>query len=196
MDSPNLLIKPSIDKILEVESVYNGVFVNETLANENLVNEPSTTEPMITEPTITEPTVTTLSISEPSMNEAHPSDSNTSPSHMAIAGASAEESDYEFIWGDVPYIPDEDLKKLAMEHAPQGAEKAIMVGDKEGMNNRVILVQYEPNKKKALHSYPCIWMGRHVVRYGSGPPHAFNSHYGIPKSANIDTGSRDLSLGY
>jgi len=175
-DIPILLAEPPITKTLQIGPVFDGPLVkkplnveppvteplvNETVVNESLVNEPLGTEPTITEPTITEPLVTTLPIAEPPMNKARPSDSNIGSFHPPIADAPAEDPYSASIWGKVLDICDHYLEKLAMEHAPQGAEEAVVVGDKEGMNNRVVLVEYLPNKEKRCIRIPASgWKGK------------------------------------
>jgi hypothetical protein len=70
------------------------------------------------------------------------------------------EPELDPIWGNLRSLSEADLEKLAMEHAPSNAkiESAHVLRYAEGANNRVVIIQYEPNKTKCCIRIPaCGW---------------------------------------
>lgn len=72
------------------------------------------------------------------------------PSDTASPGAKGIKDP---IWGPINQIPNQHLETLAMIYAPPGDTKAVVVGCKSGLHNRVIIVEYQP---KALNIKRCI----------------------------------------
>jgi hypothetical protein len=156
-----LIIEPLIAEHSRIESPVSKLSTIEPAITKPLLTHRTNTPILLTEPTITEPLVTTLPIAKPSMNETRLNDSNISSFHPAIADAPAEDPYSASIWGNVLDICDDHLEKLAMEHAPHGAEEAVVAGDTEGMNNRVVVVEYLPKKEKRCIRIPASgWEGK------------------------------------
>ncbi|QDS71166.1 hypothetical protein FKW77_010086 [Venturia effusa] len=64
-------------------------------------------------------------------------------------------------WGTVNLISPEAVEKLAMEHAPLGAENVVYIGDTAGQHNRVFLVEFRPNREQRILRIPASgWMGK------------------------------------
>ncbi|RDI81103.1 hypothetical protein Vi05172_g8977 [Venturia inaequalis] len=67
------------------------------------------------------------------------------------------------IWGPIKQILNQDFETLAMTYAPHGAEKAVVIGCKSGLHNRVVIIEYQPTTlqiKRCIRVPASGWKGR------------------------------------